>query len=92
MTTGRSVLVLATVESLLDAALGVGRLVWLDATGEIVLLDKESQTRDDRLKAEAITSKLMAGDLQALLQGALVERRRVTFASLDNAAEPTAPE
>jgi hypothetical protein len=82
----------ATIESLLDAALGFGRLIWLDAAGEIVLLDKESQTRDDHLKAEAITHKLMAEDLQALLRAALVERRRVALASLDGAANPAGPE
>jgi hypothetical protein len=82
----------ATIESLLDAALGVGRLIWLDAAGEIMLLDKESQTRDDHLKAEAITHKLMAEDLQALLRAALVERRRVALASLDGAANPAGPE
>ena len=81
----------ARVESLLDAAMEYGRLIWLDAAGEIVILDKESQGRDDRLEAEEITRTLMASDLQAALQAVLMERRIKALATLHDTADPPTP-
>jgi hypothetical protein len=64
------------VEELIDKARTYGRLVWLDATGEIVLLDTIDQGPEDLVQAEAVTHELMeADDLQGVLRAVLVERR-----------------
>jgi hypothetical protein len=71
------------VEDLIDKARTYGRLVWLDATNEIVLLDTIEQGPEDLVRAEAITNELMrADDLRGVLHAALIERRSKALAEI----------
>ncbi len=71
------------VEDLIDKARAYGRLVWLDATNEIVVLDTIDQGPDDLLQAEAITRELMeVADLRGVLHHVLLERRIKALADL----------
>jgi hypothetical protein len=73
------------VEDLIDKARTYRRLVWLDATNEIVFLDTIDQGPEDLVQAEAVTRELMeADDLREVLRAVLVERRLKALAAISD--------
>ena|ERR687890_324769 len=64
------------VDGLVDSAKALGRLVWLDATGEIQCLDSNDQDNEQYAKAEAITRRLLEdSQLRSILEAVLLRRR-----------------
>ncbi len=69
-------LVWSQVDGLVDSAKALGRLVWLDATGEIQCLDSDDQDNEQYAKAEAITRPLLEdSQLRSILEAVLLRRR-----------------
>ena len=69
-------LVWSQVDGLVDSAKALGRLVWLDATGEIQCLDSNDQDNEQYAKAEAITGSLLEdSQLRSILEAVLSKRR-----------------
>jgi hypothetical protein len=69
-------LVWSQVDGFVDSAKALGRLVWLDATGEILCLDSDDQDNEQYAKAEAITRPLMEdSQLRSILEAVLLRRR-----------------
>ena len=64
------------VDGLVDSVKALGRLVWLDATGEIQCLDSDDQDNEQYAKAEAITRRLLEdSQLRSILEAVLLRRR-----------------